>query len=99
MNKIVELNDHVSPCINCIVKMCCTQVCNNFIIYYVSLKELIRLKLIKIGIQPGSIDGYKKFREIMLEILHKQKSQHVEIIDYIETTLQQLERSQNDNNH
>jgi hypothetical protein len=79
-----KLKTEISPCCECLVKMCCGKVCNEFIIYYVTTKKLVKLELIQKGINPATKEGYKTLREIMLKILHDSKNTHISTMQFID---------------
>lgn len=92
MKEIVDLKNHFSPCYECLVKMCCTQFCNPFIIYYICVKSLIRLKLEQKGFNIKTKEGFEIYKEIMLNILHKEKNAHEKTIINIDQIIYKLER-------
>lgn len=79
-----ELKIETSPCGECLVKMCCGQVCSEFIRYYVTTKRLIKSELRQKGVEPTTRDGYKTFQKIMLKILHDSKSTHISTMQFID---------------
>ncbi|MFW9872276.1 MAG: hypothetical protein ACFFG0_04165 [Candidatus Thorarchaeota archaeon] len=79
-----SLQNHCSPCSNCLVKVCCERACEDFIKYYITERQFVRLKLKEKGIDPTKRHGFNIFRKIMVKILSQAKSSHIEITQTID---------------
>jgi hypothetical protein len=85
--KTDSLKEDYSPCYNCLVRACCSALCDTFLTYYMCLKSLVEIKLEKGGVNIRSNDGNLLYVKIMVEILDGVKNEHKKTIEYVEQVL------------
>lgn len=87
MNKIDFSKEDYSPCCNCLVRPCCTQLCDSFITFYMCIKSLVEIKLEKNKVDTKTAKGRDIYSRIMMDILSKVRHEHRETIQCVEQVL------------
>lgn len=76
-----------TPCLLCLVQPCCLKMCDDLLIYYTSVKNLIDLNLKEKGISPDTEEYSKIYEQFMSDALINIKSNHKGTLQWVDKML------------
>lgn len=80
-----------SPCKTCLVQPCCSEMCDDLLIYYLSVRNLIQLNMAEKGIDLNKEKSHRIYRKTMIDFLSNVSHEHKNTLEWLDKILNNLD--------